>query len=130
MASANWGAANELQRKIPHTYTAMEHLIMAMADAHNNKGKKTIFGHDKGLKSYQKFEDKLRDTLFAMTIDGLVSRTDLAKDYQERLILVIDAWKQIFPNWPDAYSFAHEKLISNKSEACILISMVSGAKIR
>lgn len=130
MASANWRGARELQERIPHTYTAMEHLIMAMADAYNNKGKKSIFGHDKGLKSHQKFEDKLRDTLLAMAIDGLVSRTDLASIYLEKLLLVLDAWEQIFPNWPDAQIFAQEHLRSNKQDACILISMVSGIKIR
>jgi len=43
MAKADWTAASELQAKIPHTYTAFEHLIMAMADAYNAKGKTTLF---------------------------------------------------------------------------------------
>lgn len=49
-----------------------EHLIMAMADAYNNRDKTTFFGNDRGLKSYVKFEEKLKDALIAMTMDGLL----------------------------------------------------------
>ena len=67
MASANWAMASQLQARLPHTYTAIEHLVMAMADAHNNQGKTNFFGQDKGLKSYMKFEEKLKGALLAMT---------------------------------------------------------------
>lgn len=128
MAKANWGAANQLQSRLPHTYTAMEHLIMAMADAFNNRGKSSFFGHDKGLKSHLKFEEKLKNALLAMTMDGLVSRTDSAKKYLEGLILILDAWSEIFPNWPDAEAFAYEKLRSNEQEARKLISALIGVR--
>ncbi len=128
MARANWALASELQAQIPHTYTAMEHLIMAMADAHNNKGKKTLFGNDKGLKSYLKFEEKLKNALLAMTLDGLLSRSDTAEEFLERLLNIIDVWQQIFPNWPDAEAYAYEKLQSNKSEAKKLITSLIGAR--
>lgn len=117
MGSANWAQASQLQARMPHTYTAMEHLIMAMADAFNNRGKTTFFGNDKGLKSYLKFEEKLKNTLLAMTLDGFVARSDNSEKYLESILLVLDAWQQIFPNWPDAEAFAFEKLRSNKSEA-------------
>ena len=128
MASANWAQAGQLQARLPHTYTAMEHLIMAMADAFNNRGKTTFFGNDKGLKSYLKFEDKLRNALLAMTLDGFVVRTDSSKKYLEALLLVLDAWQQIFPNWPDAEAFAYEKLRSNEIEAQKLISSLIGVR--
>lgn len=128
MASANWAQANQLQSRIPHTYTAMEHLIMAMADAHNNKGKTSFFGSDKGLKSYLKFEEKLKNALLAMVMDGLLRRSDSATAYHENLLAVIDAWESIFPNWPDAHAFAFEKLRSNPTEARKLISSLIGAR--
>jgi hypothetical protein len=113
---------------MPHTYTAMEHLIMAMADAYNNRGKTSLFGHDKGLKSLLKFEEKLKNALLAMTLDGLVSRTDTSKKYLEGLLLVLDAWQSIFPNWPDAEAFAFEKLRANEQEARLLISSLIGVR--
>jgi hypothetical protein len=126
MASANWSAASDLQSRIPHTYTAFEHLIMAMADAHNNKGKTTFFGNDKGLKSYMKFEEKLKDALIAMTMDGLVNRFDTSDKFRETLLTVIAAWFEIFPNWPDAQLFAYEKFMTNPTSAKQLISSLLG----
>lgn len=126
MASANWGAASDLQAKLPHTYTAFEHLIMAMADAFNNKGKTSFFGSDKGLKSYMKFEEKLKNALIALTLDGMVSRFDSSEKFRETLLIVIEAWFEIFPNWPDAGAFAYEKLIANPVEARQLITSLMG----
>lgn len=128
MASANWTAASKLQSRIPHTYTAMEHLIMAMADAYNNRGKTTFFGNDKGLKSYKKFEEKLKDALLALSIDGLISRTAPANEYREILAEILVTWFEIFPNWPDACNFAVEKIATNSAEANSLISALIGVK--
>ena len=128
MASANWAQASQLQARLPRTYTAMEHLIMAMADAHNNHGKTTFFGNDKGLKSYMKFEEKLKGTLLAMTMDGLVSRTATANEFRETLETVVDAWFEIFPNWPDAKSFSEEKIFATPKAGNQLISSLIGVK--
>jgi hypothetical protein len=126
MATTNWSAARQLQEKIPHTYTAMEHLIMAMADAYNNRGKTSFFGNDKGLKSYMKFEEKLKSTLIALTIDGLVSRFDTSEKFRDALLVVVQAWFEIFSNWPDAAAFAYEKLVANPEEARKLIASLAG----
>jgi hypothetical protein len=128
MASANWAGATELQARMPHTYTAMEHLIMAMADAYNNRGKTNFFGQDKGLKSYVKFEEKLKNLLLAMVLDGFIARTDTSKKYLAGLLLLLDAWQQLFPNWPDADAFALEKLRANEHEARKLISLLIGVR--
>jgi len=126
MASANWSAASALQAKIPHTYTAFEHLIMAMADAHNSKGKTSFFGHDKGLKSHMKFESKLKDALIALTMDGLVGRFDPSESFRETLVSVFAAWVEVFPNWPDSIVFFHEKLMANPADARKLIQSLIG----
>lgn len=128
MASANWAMANQLQARLPHTYTAMEHLIMAMADAHNNHGKTTFFGNDKGLKSYVKFEEKLKNALLAMTMDGLVSRMATADDFRETLQEVVGAWFEIFPNWPDAQAFSLDKIFNNSKAGNQLISSLIGVR--
>lgn len=129
MATANWTAARQLQTHIPHTYTAMEHLTLAMSEANKNKGKTSLFGNDKGLKSYLKFEEKLKNALLAMTLDGVVERNDSAKVYYENLIEILDVWIEIFPNWSDAEAFAREKIRSNQVEARKLISTLIGVRI-
>ncbi len=101
---------------------------MAMADAYNNRGKTSFFGHDKGLKSYLKFEEKLKNALLAMAMDGLLKRSDPAATYLEKLLAVIDAWETIFPNWPDARAFAYDKLRSNPSEARKLVANLIGVR--
>ncbi len=128
MASANWAMASQLQARLPHTYTAMEHLVMAMADAHNNQGKTNFFGQDKGLKSYMKFEEKLKGALIAMTMDGLMSRAQSADEFRKTLQEVVEAWFQIFPNWPDAQTFAIQKIFSDKNAGNQLIRMLIGVK--
>ena len=67
---------------------------MAMADAYNNRGKTSFFGNDKGLKSYIKFEEKLKGALFALTMDGLVNRFDPAEKYRDTLLTVVAASQQ------------------------------------
>ena len=101
---------------------------MAMADAYNNRGKTSFFGHDKGLKSYLKFEEKLKNALLAMVMDGILKRSDSAATYLEKLLTVIDAWQTIFPNWPDAYGFAYEKLRANPAEARKLVTNLIGVR--
>jgi len=120
--------SSQLQARLPHTYTAMEHLVMAMADAHNNQGKTSFFGHDKGLKSYMKFEEKLKGALIAMTMDGIATRAQPADEFRETLQEVMEAWFQIFPNWPDAQTFAIQKIFRDKNAGNQLIRMLIGVK--
>ncbi len=126
MASANWALASQLQARLPHTYTAMEHLIMAMEDAYNSRGKTTFFGNDKGLKNHLKFEEKLKGALLAMTMDGMVSRVATANEFREALATVVNAWSEIFPNWPAAHAFAAEKIFADPKVGNQLIRSLIG----
>ena len=101
---------------------------MAMADAHNNEGETSFFGHDKGLKSYLKFEEKLKNTLLAMVMDGLLSRSDSSSIYLTKLLEVVAAWEKIFPNWPDARAYAEKKFRRNPDDARSLIRSLIGVK--
>ena len=100
---------------------------MAMADAYNNRGKTSLFSHDRGLKSYKKYEEKLKDTLIAFSMDGVISRFSDAGEYRQMLVQVLMAWFEIFPNWPDAVAFAVEQM-KNEDEAKQLISMLIGVR--
>jgi len=128
MAKANWTQASQLQALAPHTYTAMEHLIMAMADAYNNRGKTSFFGYDKGLKSHKKYEEKFKDVLISMSMDGVISRTASAAEYRQEFLHILMTWFEIFPNWPDAAAFAVEQM-KNENEAKKLINILIGAKV-
>ena len=99
-----------------------------LASGHNNNGKTTFFGNDKWLKSDMKFEEKLKGTLLAMTMDGLVSRTATSNEFRETLETVVDAWFEIFPNWPDAKIFSEEKIFATSKAGNQLISSLIGVK--
>lgn len=128
MASTNWNEAGKLQAKVPHTYSAMEHLIMSLADAYNSRGKTTFFGNDKGLKNYLKFEEKFKNLLYALVLDGLNDRHDDAEKFLQNVLGILELWQSIFPNWPDAEAFANEVIQSNHQNAKKLISISIGVK--
>lgn len=113
MATTDWDLAGTFQTQFPHTFNALQKLVMAMAAYQKDRGKKTIFGKDKGLDSYKKFESVLRDTLLAMVVDGAMERNVKAKECRETLTEMVTAFAEVFPNWQDAYSFADEYFIKN-----------------
>ena len=129
MATTDYGASARFHALCPHTSTAMEHLTMAMTSAYNNRGKTTIFGNDKGLKSYRKFEDKLKDLLLALVMDNLVDRHAPAEKFRIEFCGVLYNWAQIFPNWPEAYAFATEKFVDDEVGARRLINSLIGAPL-
>lgn len=111
MATTDWDLAGTFRARFPHTYYALQNLVMAMATYQKNRGKITLFGRDKGLEAYKKFESVLRDTLLAMVVDGVVKRDVGAEECRNTLTEMIAAFAEAFPNWQDAYSFADEYFI-------------------
>jgi hypothetical protein len=117
MATTNWDRADIFQNECPHTFNSLQHLVMSMAKVYNNRGKKSIFGKDKGLAAYKSFEEKLRDTVLAMVLDGVIQRNSPASDIRENLIEGIKLFASAFPNWQDAYQYADEYFVDDASVA-------------
>jgi len=57
METTNWDTADIFQNECPHTFNSLQHLVMSMAKVFNNRGKKSIFGKDKGLAAYKSFKE-------------------------------------------------------------------------
>lgn len=110
MATTDWTTAAAFQAECPHTFNALQHLVMAMADFAKSRGKKSFFGKDKGLAAYKKFEDKFKDTLLAMVLDRVIERNAAPARARGELIRAIELFAAAFPNWQDAYAFANEFL--------------------
>lgn len=117
MATTDYTAAAAFQSECPHTFNALQHLVMAMADVANNRGKKSFFGRDKGLAAYKKFEEKFKDTLLAMVLDGLIERNASPSRARTALGEAIELFAAVFPNWQDAYAFASEFLVDSAAVA-------------
>ena len=117
MVWTDYGAAVSFQQSSPHTFNALQKLVMAMADYQKNRGRKTFFGRDKGLIAYKAFEEALRDTLLAMVLDGAIKRTAPAAECRDGLVGALGAFETAFPNWKDAYAFAREYLVQQSAVA-------------
>jgi hypothetical protein len=108
MATTDHAKLDRFESLLPHTFNAMQHLIMAMEDYYKARGKTTLFGRDKGLAAYKKFEDKLRDTLLAMVLDNFKPRNATPEEWRDAIVAMILAWSEASPNWHGAYAFAVE----------------------
>jgi len=117
MATTNHDLEYSFIRNYPHTSNSMTKLLTAMADAYNNKGKQSFFGHDKGLKSYEKFEKRLKELIKSMILDELIPLSISKNDCRKACIDTINLAIKIWPNWNDAYSFADEYFVQNKKDA-------------
>jgi len=127
MSYTNWETAESFQEACPHTFNALQHLVMAMAKAQKNKGKKSFFGRDKGLAAYKVFEEKLHDTILAMTMDDLILRGSPSAEIRENLCRAIGVFAAAFPNWQDAYFFAQDIFIESESLA---LGVIDASRIR
>ena len=105
MATTDWSIAEDLQSRGPHTFNALQHLVKAMSKIAKHQGKKSFFGKDKGLEAYKDFEHKLRDTILALVLDGIIERNSQPDYVRKTICNVIVAFSQAFPNWQDAYAF-------------------------
>ena len=113
MATTNWTTVEAFQTNFPHTFNALQQLVVSMADFANSRGKKSFLGRDKSLATYKKFEDKFKDTLLAMVVDGVIERNASPTQARIRLIEAIEVFAAAFPNWQDAYAFANEFLVDS-----------------
>jgi folylpolyglutamate synthase/dihydropteroate synthase len=98
--------AEQLQVMSPHTCNALQRLVTSMADVVKNADKKTIFGRDKGVVSYQKFLVALKATLHAMVLDKLISESASTDEAIVKLEEKLQKFSMAYPNWQDAYGFA------------------------
>ncbi len=86
MAKTDYRALPVLQDAIPHTFNSLQKFVMAMADFQKNRGKKTLFGRDKGREAWEVFEQELKKTMTSMFMDGVVERSAAPDQVREKLI--------------------------------------------
>lgn len=111
----------QLRVMTPHTYNALQKLVIAMAGISKNAGKKTIFGRDKGQESYDKFLKSLKVTLQCLVLDGIVRESSSNEEMLSELESKVSKFKMAFPNWQDAYAVS-DIFFENKEDAIATIS--------
>jgi len=113
----DWTKGFKIQDRIPHSFNALQKFTMAMEDYEKNKGKKTFFGRDKGLDSFYKFEKSFNDLIFAMVLDGVISRNDKASLCHDKLVALQYMFWDAFSGWDSAKHFFYNYFIENKDDA-------------
>ena len=90
----------------PHTFNALQNLVMAMADVTKNAGKSSFFGRDKGQQSYSRFLQALKIAVQSMVLDGVIRESTPAIQVAKELEQKLAQFAIAFPNWRDGYAFA------------------------
>jgi hypothetical protein len=111
----------QLRLMTPHTYNALQKLVMAMAGVAKNTGKRTFFCRDKGEEAYSAFLSTLRATLHAMVLDEVVHESTPTEEVAEKLEKKLREFSMAFPNWQDAYGFAGMFFGDQRSDAVATI---------
>ena len=101
----------------PVTYRALQRVVMAAAHANTQIGKKGLFGGDKHAVAVEELKVRLRELCKAIDTDGDMiyvhmddswSRFSQHRDYLLFTNDLIAVFKQVYPNWPDAYRYWSE----------------------
>ena len=107
----------QLQLTTPHTFNALQHLVMSMASVVKNLDKRTFFGRDKAVESYAKFLSALKLTIHSMILDGVVAEATPTDEVLTQLEQKLCTFAMAFPNWQDAYGFAGTFLGERRADA-------------
>jgi len=107
----------QLRIMTPHTYNALQKLVMAMADTVKNAGRQTFFGKDKGQESYSKFLATLKATIQSMVLDGVVSEATPTEEVLNALEEKLEKFAMAYPSWQEAYGFAAMFLGERRADA-------------
>lgn len=95
-----------------------------MAKAFKDRGRRSFWGIDKGIKALNEFDDRLASLLSAMLLDQVVQKNDSSEKVCDELLGLIGFFSQAFPNWPDAYSFAEEYFVKGREAAVVRIDHI------
>ena len=114
----------QLRLMSPHTFNALQKLVMAMAGVVKNANTKTFFGRDKGQEAYAHFLSTLKVTVQAMLLDGLVRESTPSEEVTEQLRSKLESFALAFPNWTDAYGFAAMFFGEAKDDAIATIERI------
>jgi hypothetical protein len=78
--------------------------LMAAADAHKCRGKKTLFGRDKWPPAHDKFIDKVQQLALMLRQTGQIAKLD-PKEIVAGIHTLVGRLRMAYPNWPDSYTY-------------------------
>jgi len=124
IASSEYGAVTDynqarlLHATTPNVSNAWTHVVPVLAKYGNCEGKRSLFGHDKGEIAYRDLEEKLHLVVLGLYGDGLVSQGASTDECLLAVLRSLVSFKEVYPNWEDAYSAGYEVFVEGRSRIC------------
>jgi hypothetical protein len=106
MFGINDRTAQAFHSRSPHTFAALQHVVMAMDDVANAKGKRTWFGRDKIVNATANLEVAVVKAVIAMDLDDIVSSAMSNEELAQAMKTQLDQFFEAFPTWMQARVFA------------------------
>ncbi|WP_197338762.1 hypothetical protein [Ralstonia solanacearum] len=106
MFGINNKVAQAFWERKPHTFTALQHLVMAMDDCAKHVGQRTLFGRDKTQEYLTKLALQLSRTIDAMRTDGLLTPFAEPQAIHEDIQSQLSEFFEAFPTWARAMAFS------------------------
>jgi len=113
----NYDLVKLLKETLPNTSGAWSHVVPALVKYSKHKGKRSLFGRDKGKKAYRILNEKLYLVVLGLYADGVLSPGGSVEDCLIALLRSLVCFKEAFPNWTDAYSIAYQLFVEEKEKA-------------
>jgi len=101
------GGSQAFFNRAPNTFKAFQHMQMAFDDGakYIGKGKKTIFGRDKGRIAFEKIRTNLGRSIVAMRTDGIIGASATTIEVRENMLRELQTFCQMTPDWERASMF-------------------------
>jgi len=112
----DYEGARRLEAVAPNSYNAWTHVTPALARYAKQEGKRSFLGRDKGEKAYQDLTAKLRLVVLGLYADGLLSPGATPNSCLVATLQSLVDFKDVFPNWGDAYSAAYKTFVVRSDE--------------
>jgi len=106
--------ARLLEATTPNVSNAWTHIVPALAKYAKHEGKRSILGRDKGEMAYQKLVEMLRFVVLGLYGDRLLLKGAKTDECLMALLQSLVVFKQVFPNWQDAYSAGYRVFVDGR----------------
>ena len=120
-STTDYERARLLQMAAPNTMNAWTHVIPLFAKLRRTLGKKTLFGRDKAVKPLKDVAKGLRLVVLGLYADGMLDRGESEDACLLEVTKSLLSFKEVYPNWTDAYLSAADMLVDRRETVLLLI---------
>lgn len=113
-AVTDYKQARILEATMPNITNAWTHVVPALVKYAKCEGKRSLLGRDKGEMAYRELEEKLYLAVLGLYGDRLLLQGASIDECLTALLRSLVSFKEVYPNWTDAYSAAYRVLVAGR----------------